>query len=835
MAVIDPDLWRSATHRNLIQHLTSPFASGAVLSMLPIVAVDEFSSRLDISWTTREPLLLAVLKPSLDTRQLQVEATFDPGNETATDLLPLNFAPYTEAGAALLLYRPPTDRETRTAIAFTLSFVLTTIDANGRVTRIPAALREQWLDLHLIEGTTGQMIYLLGAEKQRIRRQGREIAAMRSLSFMRDNALDRLGADLGVPRFSETLVFKKPDEESGASIFGRFRFGERRFGPGRRGEIVTEPRPEPDTEYRGRLRIYHPVQQSNRQQVLQQLNGTGADTAPNQGLLSHLGVSDRFQVVETDNEFGVAIHLMNVGDAPLRTNFLNHIRAVHLIWIQDNAVANAVHQTRYLPASKRSQINDLRSRLRQSFRFEDDNAAIAPMLASALDRVGHCRRALGGVTQWRILRTQDSGSSSRYELGLSVDVEPLATTELDQLADRLNQLAEQLRDPDFLPTEVLEPDELEKARAREVKGLLKSMQPHPASEDINGRWLLEPCGIRTTHRVSSDRIYLSNLPTFGMSITGPSSVIPNAQAQLEVRYHAPGDPGSNVVLVNGLAAAAAEWATNEGEAWTSLTDAEANDTWNQVVSMSTPVAELFRTAGLTPVEVPTAGRPDPVAPIIESLRRLPPDLIETIRLPTSLARRLLAAQAPAIRELRRLIRLLSEQGLTSALPLATSANEVLLVVSVIGLPKAGFNLSERQATGFRWYVVPIDSPPLHNGNPTSIKAFGSRTTFTSATSGLFALIAIGYARRGFTDPYEFRVELPDTSRLNLLQYEFLMNVLHHIHPLGIQINTFSIRQRNVDLDGDGNAEPLPSNISRTYRQFRRSRYRGEIHLKTEEP
>ena len=58
----------------------------------------------------------------------------------------------------------------------------------------------------------GRMIYLLGAEKQRLRRQAREISAVRLLSLARDNALDRIGADLGVPRFTGTIDFQPPDE-----------------------------------------------------------------------------------------------------------------------------------------------------------------------------------------------------------------------------------------------------------------------------------------------------------------------------------------------------------------------------------------------------------------------------------------------------------------------------------------------------------------------------------------------------------------------------------------------------------------------------------------------
>jgi hypothetical protein len=78
------------------------------------------------------------------------------------------------------------------------------------------------------------------------------------------------------------------------------------------------------------------------------------------------------------------------------------------------------------------------------------------------------------------------------------------------------------------------------------------------------------------------------------------------------------------------------------------------------------------------------------------------------------------------------------------------------------------------------------------------------------------------------------VELPEHARLNLLQYEFLMNVLQHAHPVGVEVNTFSIRQRHVDLDEDGTAEPLPPSTFRTFRQFRRTRSRGEAGVRIDE-
>jgi hypothetical protein len=99
----------------------------------------------------------------------------------------------------------------------------------------------------------------------------------------------------------------------------------------------------------------------------------------------------------------------------------------------------------------------------------------------------------------------------------------------------------------------------------------------------------------------------------------------------------------------------------------------------------------------------------------------------------------------------------------------------------------------------------------------------------AAGQGLAAIVCVGYARDpALTDPYECRVELPEGETLDLRQYEYLMNALAHAHPAGVEVNTWALRQRHVDLAGDGRAQPLPPRVARAYRQFRRPRHRGEL-------
>ena len=316
------------------------------------------------------------------------------------------------------------------------------------------------------------------------------------------------------------------------------------------------------------------------------------------------------------------------------------------------------------------------------------------------------------------------------------------------------------------------------------------------------------------HAVGSERMALIR------TLTGQ----PHSSGQLyEAHFRAPGDAATNVVLVRGLAGAAKVWAAApfNGPAWTVLSDTDARARWQAAVPPAAATLDVFRAAGLPAVATP--------GPVVEQLLRLPAELVSTIRLDTTQAGRIIAGGNAPAAQLRNLTTVVRNQGIASALPLVTGPNEVVLVLGAIGLPQAGINLSDRRSSGFRWYLVPIQGP---GGELTAV---GSRTMFTPADAGVYALVVVGYARAGKTDPYEFRVELPANARLSPLQYEFLMNVLEQTFPVGVEVNTYEIRHDHVDLDGDGNAEPLTPAASRTYRAFRRPRHRGEVAVTLDEP
>ncbi len=1072
--LLDSDVHRAASYRNMVEHLTAPLRAGAVDTLLAIDA----AGKIEVDWKARLPLLL--LAPLAPLEETGLRLTVTPPDGEAFEL---DFAPYTEDGAHLPAFRPSVDAD-GFADQFSVKLgSLRKVAEDGTETAVPVAEIADRIGARILEGNLGCILYLMAAEKQRLRRQARQLAAMRRLDRARDNALDRMGADVGVPRFSDTLAF-------------------------RAGEIVTDTRREPDADYRRRLQLYRPWLLPTKNRIMDLLNGPGEPATPNAGALGELGLAERFALAEDDNEFAVAIAMVGVDDPAYRDGFFEFIRATQLIWPRDDAASDAVHASRFIPASIRDRDQRLRENLRQSFSFVSAGAdlALAPMLTAALARAGACRRALGATTKWKLLRGQRPDDGSRYELGLGADLDPLSAQELNSLA-----AAHAARSPNADP---------------ELEALLASMTPRSAADDPDGAWLVQPCGLRTVHRVDAQTLYVSHLPIYGLEIIGPqllqptgwttivrghftengfddvlfyerasgladlrrgsrradlplfaqlaglrttwsvivaaditpgpfddllfyerstgsaelhstdgngtltlvrsytglrkrwssivagrfrpdsaepglffydrstgegelhsidetgkltllakqtglrktwthvlagtftdgpltdllfyertsgtveiystdgsgrlrlvrrtaewrpglthlvaggfvserytdvlgyardtgetelyetdgvgnllaagsfvlrpgwTQVVPanlgggplgatgvlfydrdagsaeiqairgrsgfflvralsglpkSSEAQYEAHYRASGDPATNVVLVTGLAEADTAWRGTplNGPAWAVITTPEAQSAWQAAVAPSAGALEVFRAAGLPAVSDP--------ARVAEQLRKLPPELIETIRLDAAQAARILAGTNAAAAELRNLVGVVRASGIASALPLVTVAGEVVLVLGAIGLPQAGINLSDRRSSGFRWYLVPIQ------GIGGDLSAVGSRTLFAPVDAGVYALVVVGYARTDKTDPYEYRVELPENARLTPLQYEFLMNVLDQTFPVGVEVNTYAIRHDHVDLDGDGTAEPLTPAVSKTYRAFRRPRHRGQVAVTLDEP
>ncbi|MCW8900030.1 MAG: hypothetical protein OQK75_00920 [Gammaproteobacteria bacterium] len=769
----------SASHLNHIDHIVGPIRAGASNNTLSIASNGE----IDVNWNAREPLVIIGLKKELKDEKIEVDIKLNPGTENIS-LQKLIFSSYTEHGAFLPAHRPGVDDITKTAAPFVLKISVKHNDKNNTETQITTSELGEYLDVHIIEGVMGILSYILGQEQQRIRREIREISAMRFLATAYGDALDRIGAEVFVPRFNDDIKFDSANNQVITNTFN----------------VNDEPIIENDVDYRRRLGIYKCLNMGTKKNISKLLNGTGNESEPNSGPLSELGFSHRFELIEEDNDFSFAIHLVSHGGDASRKNFLKHLRDTYLI-----SPRQALENNRFMSTTNKKIQSQLRSRLRKSFEF-DTQHYIAPMLASALDLVSKCRSALLGssLSKRKIHRAQDDTGESRYELGLGVLMQSLTITEI-------NQLRNIIRNTNRRPV-----------REPAIEGLIQSMASATiptTTEDKYGSWFFNACGLRTVHPVTSNRIYLSHLPTSGLVIDGVSNVAAGNKITLEAKYHAPGDPGNNVLLQEAIDSALVSWIDDGHPAWTELTRSQTLSKWAQIHTHA--IANQVFTAA----ELPVIVNPSVFS---ERLQRVPEDLVVTLKLKNSFATEILNNTNNAVDNLKNLKYIFSESGLASMLPVVTASNEVILVMSVIGLPMAGSNLASRRSAGFRWYVVPI------NGEGGSVRSVGSETMYKSSAtdaSSLVAVVSIGYTRRqGLSDPYEFKLALPDDAYLNIRQYEFLMNTLSHTHPVGVEVNTYDIRKNHVDLDEDGHANAMSPTVSKTYRQFRRFRHRGEVSM-----
>jgi hypothetical protein len=774
---IDADLYRSDSLHNVLGSMSGPLEWGASTSSLELTN----QGRLKVDWTARRPVIFTTLVKSLDAETVTITPTLDPGGAAPEKLPAAIFASYSEAGAALSMYVPRLAPGATSAPRITLEIAVTVQPDDGPAEAVPVTDIPGYLKFEILEGNMGKLLFLLVQEKARIRREGRRLAAVNLLTTARLDALDRMGADVGVPRFQDDLVYDADRDELKTVILT---------------DAAGNPALESDDDYARRLSIYRPFLLSSPQRMLEMLNGTGED-AENTGLLADLGLTSRFIVQEQNNPFAIGIRILGIDSEDPRIHFLNYVRNDILTWLPNTARANTVHAARYLPSARHAEIRELRARLRDAYEFPS-GAAVAPVLAETLDRLGRVLNALGHSSKLTISRAQDATAGSRYELGLGVDVTVLTNAELDGLAASVSDTTRPVSDDEVAEALIL---------------ALRNRPPAPSADDPDGVWLLSTCGFQTVHRLDATTLYLSHLPVLGLVVNGPTTIDTGASANFDAHFFPAEDPAINAALAAGLDSAAADWAAAGQSAWTRLTPAEQAAALDQVVAQPTngPAMETFAAAGLPAI-------PDP-ADLVTSLDNVPADMMTTISLDAGLASAILAGDPAAMPTLRSLVDVLKDAGVASAVPLVTTTSAVILVVSVLGLPQIGVNLAQRRASGFRWYTVPL-------GGAGSAKGFGSTTDVRASTAGAIALVCLGYVRQGLADPYELAIQLPDQATLTLHQYEFLMNALQRICPVGIQINTYELRRKHVDLNGDGIAEPLSASVSKSYRSFVRTRLRG---------
>lgn len=726
-----PDPERGAdTTAAMLDHLTAPLAAGARRSAF-LPAADG-SVALP---SARRPTLLIGLRVALRGEGVTVTATL-----AGEQLPPVRFAPWSEAGSTLIL-----GAGGEAWAAASLSFAATT----PSMSILPAAMSD-WLEAVLIEGTTGRVVALLGAETVRLRREMAVLAAMRRLQDGRDDALDRVGAELGVPRLESAPAWDAA-----------------------RREIVSSPARETDDAYRGRLAVWRPFM------------------APTPAAVRSLltAVDQRLSVIEPGQPLAVATRLIAVGGDGPRLALLARLRKDRLVFLGSGAPGDAIHAARPQPPARRIAEAAMRTRLAEKFPAAAD-AAVAPRLAECLDRAARVLRALNG-DPIAVIRAQDPAGGSRFELGLGVAVTLPAVA-----------------DADGLRTSLLDAGRAPGVDAEAEALIAAARDEAPPAGDRTLPWLWRAAGLATAHRLDTDTLYLSHLPTAGLTIEAPSTLAPGATAPVRAVFNAPGDPGMTAALAASLDRA----------------EAAAPGTFARVTEADTPGA-IGAAVDLPPghpaVSVLAAGGlpiPASATSTVTALTALPAELRVVLRLDAALAGQVQAGTTAAVAPLTAAVAALQGAGVVSLLPLVTPT-DVLLVAGTASLPVAGVNLGERRATGVRWSVESL-------GGTADIARAGFRTSISARVPGLIAVVALGYVRDGAPDPYEIRVEMPAGAVLDLAGYERVMNALERCFPIGVEVNTWSLRQRHVDLDGDGVADPLPPTMARHYRHFRMPRLRG---------
>ncbi|HEY0987405.1 MAG TPA: hypothetical protein VGD80_10155, partial [Kofleriaceae bacterium] len=362
MSLLDVDRLRSASHRNMAEHLAGPFRGGAIETPLALVhRSGKWRARVD--WVSRQPLLLLELRTPLAEHgyTVTVEVAPDRGPRSTSTL---ELAPFSEAGATLPAWIAAPGAASDTAPPFSIT-----------VGGLPdAAAAAGVVALRVVEGVLGRLLYAIGAEKARVRRQARELHELRRLGFEFDdspahrrmaNALDRLGAELAVPRFTDRLAWDAANQRP-----------------------TSQTMDEPNEAYRKRLALYRPF------------------LLPTRRSTCVVAV-----VSEPNAVFAVAIALVSTPDDAPRRAFLDWLRTAHLV-----QPGQPIPAARLLPRKTRHALQAALKQVTAVFTFRA-GAFVAPQLVELLDRVARCLVAVGAKTPWRVLRAQDDMAGSRYELG----------------------------------------------------------------------------------------------------------------------------------------------------------------------------------------------------------------------------------------------------------------------------------------------------------------------------------------------------------------------------------------------------------------------------------
>jgi hypothetical protein len=439
------------------RELIAPLAPSATPEPLPWVAAAQ-PARVEVDTVVRYPLLLVTLLADLELDAVVVSPTL-LGGGTAAAQPAARFAPWTQAGSALVAAVPPVD-DAGTAAPFELECVATRITPDGTETPLAAATLRETVRVDLVQGLLGRLLAVIMAEKPRLRRQARELRAMRTLAVAARNALDRTGADLGCPRFRDELV----------------------WDPERRTPSTRPLDPpgtlEDDASYRTRLQVLRGVRLASPAWIDSVVNGPGPPERPGAGWMAGVGLTDRIAIDESSNALLLAFRLVAPDLPHGREQLLDAIRRVHLVWPAGSAAGDAAHLDRMVPPSVRDRTGATRAALANWSAPPDQ--PVAPSLATALQVLDERCQRLGARPWPALLAGQRDAGGSRFELGFGGLLAAPDPAQLDAA------VAAAVGDPD--------------------------LAPRPRDADPAGAWLLAACGLRTAEQDPDGAVFISTVP-----------------------------------------------------------------------------------------------------------------------------------------------------------------------------------------------------------------------------------------------------------------------------------------------------------------------------------
>jgi len=706
--------------------LIGPLADSATPKPLPWLAGGAFDTEVP----TRQPLLLVRLERDLGAETLSVTVRVG-----ATDQPVLTFAEWSECGSTLCAFAAPVD-----ALGVAAQFagtVSATLSGSGALT---PAETSAIVGLELVQGGLGKLLAVVLSEKARLRRQAREIRMIRSLRFARGHTLDRIGADLGVPRFSDRLDWD-----------------------GATGQLTSTPfvdGREPDDEYRSRLRILREIRLPSPTWISRAINGDNP-AGPTTGWMADVGYTDRISIDETANPLLIGFRLISPGRAAERAELLKAIRSVHLVWPSGSVDGDTAHASRMLPPVVENRIDVARQALGTLGLPPNEpvSASVALALATLLER----QAGLGSNVYRVALGGQRDDGGSRFELGFGVRLAAPANADLDAAV----------------------------AAAAAADDLVAV----PRADDPIAGWLLRACGFRSWLLLDDGSVFASTLATGALVVDAAPGADATLPLGLSARLESPGDADHDAPLAPVIAAFALEGLL--------------------------PVAGVDALiAGIQPSDVdatlpPVLARLD--LPAVLSTADLQSRLAEVAR--RSFVVFDLGATTPALLadppKLARLFELAAAAGASSGLPVLTAGGSLALIIGLVDLPLAGNNIAARYSVAYRWQVRAL------SGTPARLSArVGGAVSVTRAGTGISMVSVLAYVRTGANDPYEWRPRLADGSLLSLAQYEHLMNILELVTPIGVEVNTWDIRRRHVDVDGSGVPTAMSPSAARTYHRYR---------------